>query len=896
MIWNIFLLLLDTTMDLCSFKAVNLKTAKYKSSFLDLEESKKFSKVNNNIWINDDNYSVFKRASHNNEVNNISKYKDIEDQIWPMRNIKPDVMYFNLTFIYNVKYLGKIFTEFEYCLEYSTFTFFSSTSSPPIVYEFVIDEYLNINTKKIYDVKDEEQRYTGNDMITVTQKFIAFLLFDNKMLRQCIRILYRDETNFGIGHTHILLNQFRTDISIVKFLSYKESDVIYVRNIEQWSYFQINDIELVLDTYSDESDIFDYLYETFEMVITSKEDSKSELDDERYQLTQSFNLSFTGISDMNAYFIGRSTNEILKNSYGNRDFRYKISDFYMGPNLIFGFTLNSSYPYGSSIYLPTVLNPIQQNAKTFVIETEYECINSYISSFIEKEIFGNKISLYWVYKNFIDHIVFRENNQAIVFKERIDYPYSDFSDLFITTDSIKFHKYDDILVMLSNEKNEKNLNYTAYIFDIVREKIFWLNKLPFNSYSEKLREYHPIIPLNSTNLMMLVSKTENVAFVVSENEKFKDYLFLTNKKIKFSYPVFGNQIIVSHYNESNVSIYKMYKYEENSGKTTISIEKIRMHNFTQVYTEFDVDLSGTALVFIKPNIINVYKVKSVYIINYLMRLNFFKYTKEFTFISSINDIDIVYDRSESFLYIVMQNMTNPADRALFIFDFNTNSHNSLKTIVKLNAKVSMSKMAIYTEAFDNRSTKYVYIFFGGKTFQLFKFEPDNVLVPDSVFSTLFMPYDIRSLSTYSQSNVTLSIYPLVHDRIHTFRHTSLNLWIQSQNYGLMMEKRDIGREIIYIKNDASLNLSLLDYFDGYDQNYAVMIDDDFINNHHDVISDVNDDTYDTFFIDSVSTTNIVTKAILFKNNFLILFFSNNHLMQVSIYFIFIFSFTQYLMK
>ena len=115
-------------------------------------------------------------------------------------------MYFRLNFIYKVKNLGRIFIESEYSSEYSKLTFFSSTSSPPVVYEFAIDEYLNVNTKKIYEIKNEDsERYTGNDMISVTKKLIAFLVFDNKLLRQSIRILYRDETNFAIGHTHILV-------------------------------------------------------------------------------------------------------------------------------------------------------------------------------------------------------------------------------------------------------------------------------------------------------------------------------------------------------------------------------------------------------------------------------------------------------------------------------------------------------------------------------------------------------------------------------------------------------------------------------------------------------------------------------------------------------------------
>ena len=221
---------------------------------------------------------------------------------------------------------------------------------------------------------------------------------------------------------------------------------------------------------------------------------------------------------MDIYFIGKSTKEILKNSYGYQDFRFKISDYYMGPNLVFNYQLNASYPYGSNIYLPKILNPIQDISKMFLLNIDYECLNNYISSYIQN-IFGRlMISLYWIQNNFIEHIIFSLENQSIISKYRIDYPHSNFVDLFVTSDSVKFQKYKDILVIFSNEKNDLNLNYTTYIFYIAKDKIFWLDKLPFDTLYERLRGNRSIIPLSSTNIIMLVGETEKIMFIVSENK------------------------------------------------------------------------------------------------------------------------------------------------------------------------------------------------------------------------------------------------------------------------------------------------------------------------------------------------------------------------------------------
>ena len=152
---------------------------------------------------------------------------------------------------------------------HSSITFFSSTPSPPVVYEFVIDQYLNINTKKIYEVKsDDVLRYIGDDKIWVNEKYVAFLLYDYRSLRQVVRVFYRDETNFGIGHSNIVLNEFNSEVSTMKFLEFRNNDAIYLRNAQKWKVYKLNEIEFILDTNTKDSTIIPYLYNSYEIRIT----------------------------------------------------------------------------------------------------------------------------------------------------------------------------------------------------------------------------------------------------------------------------------------------------------------------------------------------------------------------------------------------------------------------------------------------------------------------------------------------------------------------------------------------------------------------------------------------------------------------------------------------------
>ena len=168
--------------------------------------------------------------------------------------------------------------------------------------------------------------------------------------------------------------------------------MIYVRNTEQWNMFEIKDIELVIDTFTNNTIIFDYIFQTFKIVVTSLNQNNIERKD--FKLTQNFNITFTDPTDLDIYYIGRSTSEVLKHSYGSNQFKLKISDYYMGLNMAFGYLLNSSIPYGSDIYLPTILNTITEEPNIFEISTEYKCLLYHISIMMDPYSFSSLVSLY----------------------------------------------------------------------------------------------------------------------------------------------------------------------------------------------------------------------------------------------------------------------------------------------------------------------------------------------------------------------------------------------------------------------------------------------------------------------------------------------------------------------
>lgn len=127
-----------------------------------------------------------------------------------------------ITYKYNLIGIGRIFSEKEYNLNETTFRFFVSQPSPSIVYEFLIDEHLNVDIRVMYQIFDiDSNRYFGNDMITVTKDWVAILLYDYQYEQQIVRIYHRDESEFSMAHVELNLYEFGGRVSAISFLGWE---------------------------------------------------------------------------------------------------------------------------------------------------------------------------------------------------------------------------------------------------------------------------------------------------------------------------------------------------------------------------------------------------------------------------------------------------------------------------------------------------------------------------------------------------------------------------------------------------------------------------------------------------------------------------------------------------
>lgn len=186
-------------------------------------------------------------------ANGLIFFQGINFDVFLKGNTEPiptDSAFLNVTSIFAIRNLGRIFTERWFNRgTTSVLTFFSSTAVPPVVYEFRINSLQNVNLFQIYrNNQMEETRYIGKDFIAINEFYTAFLVYDTERLSQEIWVYHRNETNSAKGHVILPLNEFQEDITGMLFLHYSDTNSMFVRNLGKWEIFEISEYQLVIDT------------------------------------------------------------------------------------------------------------------------------------------------------------------------------------------------------------------------------------------------------------------------------------------------------------------------------------------------------------------------------------------------------------------------------------------------------------------------------------------------------------------------------------------------------------------------------------------------------------------------------------------------------------------------
>jgi hypothetical protein len=257
-----------------------------------------------------------------------------------------------LTHVVRIPQSGKLFSFNDfYSIDELPYKLFVTKANPASVYELSINNHFNVRIDRIYTVsEDDVGKFIGQDILSMNRKFIAHLLFDLEDSLEVIRIYYRNETNFAYGHSDLKLKKFLTPIATINFLDPDNIHNLFVRNAFRGDLFQINDIELAINTRKPKFD--DWVNKTFTVNITAYNSESPQ-----YTVSSSFRLIFADSRDMNSYYIGDKKRYDYGYSYGDPSFSEIVSDFYYGPDLKFNVIVKEIVGWeGYQISLPNITN------------------------------------------------------------------------------------------------------------------------------------------------------------------------------------------------------------------------------------------------------------------------------------------------------------------------------------------------------------------------------------------------------------------------------------------------------------------------------------------------------------------------------------------------------------
>ncbi|CAI2383900.1 unnamed protein product [Moneuplotes crassus] len=629
--------------------------------------------------------------------------------------------FLNLTYMYKKSTLGRIFTEKSFNLKNTDFKFFTSIASPPVIYEFLIDESANVNVNKVFSDNIRDNRYKDCELISVNAKYIAQLLYDRKLLKQVIRVYDRNETNFSVGHIHIPLNGYRYDISGIQFLSYLESNKIFVRNPEKWEIYDILDPELIIDTFHE----FDYKEQNFTIKINAKSPLESS-----WGKTLDVCVVCVGSNTMTSYMTLANPIINISYAYGDPSFKFPISDYFIGPDLRFKIELVNVSDGNMNITLPIVQDPSSAFPKIIDTKFNQSCSEGIFSQYKDlKKDKAPMISYYCIHSTYIEHQSFKVEDMSDFPVSRMTYRHSNFIAYYHDISSRQ-----NRLILLSKDQYSKHYEYSLNFFDIKDGLLVWMKKINLGLKNVQLRQRNTIKKVKS-NYIAVFSKFKGIGsyrlkseiyFINEHDQTYNFKLEFKKKEVRDIFMYKEMYVYFTFSNDTEVSVYKVYQTNDEKKSESMSTQHECTISVHDKYRLAHIGKDGISIFFSGLNKIDIYSLKNPCNFQFERTLPFSRSSRychsssksEEGQYSSCNSVffhltkdtyEPVYERNGKFLFVVVTDSYFDFLKYLLIFDIKTNSHDSLVTQISLGLSLGKYELDLYTERIVSSSLVAIYV-------------------------------------------------------------------------------------------------------------------------------------------------------------------------------------------
>ena len=325
-------------------------------------------------------------------------------------------------------------------------------------------------------------------------------------------------------------------------------------------------------------------------------------------------------------------------------------------------------------------------------------------------------------------------------------------------------------------------------------------------------------------------------------------------------------------------------------KETYSVEFIKNEIYNSTINTISVHKENVIL-FTFPTKVSYWKIVNNKGLVFQKNLPFFKYADMYEFATNEQTGHVIEAINESFLFIIMQQISNPSKKLLFWFQILTNKHNTLQSIIPLDDSLSKFENSLFVEGNKYGTDILLYVFYGDKKYHLISFVPYNQMTETDDIKTgnLFLPkewldnnefQELRSrnpkwIDLYKNRNVSLEIYPvslgdelIIKKENHTMYYS-----VNWQNIGFKIDKvQDDSIDLLLTPENGIAKISLLDYFVGFNNSYVI----EHTNTKEEprILFDYSfsENSASTVILESVKTDSVVFYSFEYMDKYLLLFF------------------------
>ena len=338
------------------------------------------------------------------------------------------------------------------------------------------------------------------------------------------------------------------------FLSFNADNKLFIRSPEKWELYNILENEFVINTTKNYITYYRFINKTFHVTIQGCSNINCQS-----KVNANLRILCLDGNSTGSYFIDNSLNVSLPFVYGYPLFEVDISSSFVGPNLMFEVELLGTSDNDMSIVTPVIRNP---NGNTIELENTIEdCTRNVFNRFEDPKTGELMVSFYCIQDYSITQHIFYTTNMSETEMKVMNYSNSEFIAFLKSESSYYNADNEEVLMILSKEKDIDGNDYMFHIFNIGQYFIVWTRKFSINTDGHELRPVNPAINLKDSPYIVLVGVDNKILYFMTDDPgSVNSFTYFSEKEVVNIFICSESFVYLTHKDDNKVTVLKIAQF------------------------------------------------------------------------------------------------------------------------------------------------------------------------------------------------------------------------------------------------------------------------------------------------------------------------------------------------